>query len=230
MSNLFLGIIEYINSHRELYFTAFKTHLVISISVLAVSLVIGIPLGVLSAKKPRLSAGLINVFSALKMIPSLALLMIFIPILGTGFFPAFFALILHCVPTILISAFTGFKQVDPAVLESAQAMGMTAPEIFRKVETPLAMPLIYAGLRTCAIDSIASTTLAAYIGAGGLGMFIVIGLSYMDFVIIMTGSLTIAVITVFIDFVFYALQKAVIPYERARNRAVRKHRFPGRSR
>ncbi|MDR2747254.1 MAG: ABC transporter permease [Treponema sp.] len=218
MSKLFLGIIEYIHTHRELYVEALKTHLFIGVSVLAVSLAIGIPLGVLGAKKPRLSAGLINVFSALKMIPSLALLMVCIPILGTGFFPAFFALILHCTPTILISTFTGFRQVDAAVLESAQAMGMTAPEIFRKVEAPLAMPLIYAGLRTCAIDSIASTTLAAYIGAGGLGMFIVIGLSYMDFVIIMTGSLTIAVITIFADLVFYILQKIIMPYERVQNK------------
>jgi osmoprotectant transport system permease protein len=218
MSNLFPGIVEYIQTHQELYFTAFKTHLFIGISVLAVSLVIGVPLGMLGAKKPGLSAGLINVFSALKMIPSLALLMLFIPILGTGFSPAFFALILHCAPTILISTYTGFRQVDTSVLESAQAMGMTAREIFLKVESPLAMPLIYAGLRTCAIDSIASTTLAAYIGAGGLGMFIVIGLSYMDFVIIMTGSLTIAVITVFIDFLFYALQGIIIPYERVQNK------------
>jgi osmoprotectant transport system permease protein len=218
MSKIFPGIIEYINGHRELYVTALTTHLYISISVLAISLVIGVPLGVLAAKKPRLSAGLINVFSALKMIPSLALLMVFIPILGTGFFPAFFALILHCVPTILISAFTGFRQVDAAVLESAQAMGMTESEIFRKVETPLALPLVYAGLRTCAIDSIASTTLAAYIGAGGLGTFIVIGLSYMDFVIIMTGSLTIAAITIFIDFIFYALQRILMPYERVQNK------------
>jgi osmoprotectant transport system permease protein len=82
---------------------------------------------------------------------------------------------------------------------------------------PLAIPLIYSGLRTCTIDIIASTTLAAYIGAGGLGMFIVIGLSYMDFVIIMTGSLTIAVITVIADFLFYFLQKVFIPYERIKN-------------
>jgi osmoprotectant transport system permease protein len=218
MSKLFLGIIEYIQTHREMYLESFKTHLFISISVLLVSLAIGIPLGILSAKKPHLSAGLINIFSVLKMIPSLALLMVFIPVLGTGFFPAFFALILHCAPTVLISTFTGFRQVDTAVLESAQAMGMTASEILRKVETPLAMPLIYAGLRTCAIDSIASTTLAAYIGAGGLGMFIVIGLSYMDFVIIMTGSLTIAAITIFVDLIFYALQRIVIPYERVQHK------------
>jgi osmoprotectant transport system permease protein len=218
MSKLFPGIIEYIRTHQELYLEALKTHLFIGISVLVVSLAIGVPLGALSAKKPRLSAGLINIFSALKMIPSLALLMVFIPILGTGFFPAFFALILHCAPIILISTFTGFRQVDTAVLESAQAMGMTAPEIFRKVEAPLAMPLIYAGLRTCAIDSIASTTLAAYIGAGGLGMFIVIGLSYMDFVIIMTGSLTIAVITIFVDLAFYIMQKIIMPYERVQNK------------
>jgi ABC-type proline/glycine betaine transport system permease subunit len=83
------------------------------------------------------------------MIPSLALLMVFIPIIGTGFLPAFFALILHGIPTILISTYTGFRQVDSSVQESANAMGLTASEIFQKVEVPLAIPLIYSGLRTC---------------------------------------------------------------------------------
>jgi len=213
MFEIIREVLRYISTHQADYIIAVRNHLQICVSVLAVSLVVGIPFGILSAKRQNVSQGIINVFSALKMIPSLALLMLFIPILGTGFWPAFVALALHGIPTILISAYTGFKNVDPAVLESAQGMGMTAQEILWKVEVPLAMPVVYAGLRTCTVDVIASATLAAYIGAGGLGTFIVAGLNYMDFGIVMAGSLTIAAMSLIADFIFYLLQKIFIRYQ-----------------
>jgi osmoprotectant transport system permease protein len=214
MSELFSGIAGYIYTHQNLYYEAFKTHLFIGGSVISSCVVLGIPLGTLAAKKAVFSTGIINFFSALKMIPSLALLMVFIPVIGTGFWPAFFALVLHGLPTMLIGAYTGIKEVDAAVLESAGAMGMTKAEIFRKVELPLALPLIYAGLRTTTIDVIASATLAAYIGAGGLGTFIVQGLFAMDFIVIMVGSFSIALITLSADFLFFILLRVCVPYQR----------------
>jgi osmoprotectant transport system permease protein len=213
MSEMFAGIIEYIRTHPNLYLEAAKTHVLIGVAVLSASIFIGMPLGVLSAKKQILSSPIINIFSVLKMIPSLAILIVFIPILGTGFVPAFFALTLHGIPTILVNTYTGFREIDPAVMESANAMGMTRAEIFRKVEMPLAMPLIYSGLRTCTIDIIASATLAAYIGAGGLGTFIIVGLSYVDYTIIMTGSLSIAALTLAMDLLFHIFQRIFIPYQ-----------------
>jgi osmoprotectant transport system permease protein len=215
MSNLFTEVIQYINSHYDTYILAVKTHILIFISVLGISILTGIPLGIISSKKPVLSAAVINFFSILKMIPSLALLLILIPVLGTGFVPALIALFLHALPTILISTYTGFKEISPAVLESAAAMGMTKSEILGKVEFPLALPLIFTGLRTASVDIIATTTVAAYIGAGGLGQFIIVGLTTMNSGTMLAGSLTVAFISLVVDMSFHILQKSLIRYQKA---------------
>jgi osmoprotectant transport system permease protein len=215
MFKLLSATLDYINTHYDAYVLAVKTHILIFIVVLAAAVIIGIPLGILSSKKPVFSTVAINVFSALKMIPSLALLLVFIPIIGTGIVPASIALVLHALPTILINTYTGFKQIDAAVLESAVAMGMTRGEILRKVELPLALPLIFTGLRTCSVDIIATTTIAAYIGAGGLGQFVVVGLSNLNSATMLAGSLTVAIISLIIDLVFFLLQKGLIRYQKA---------------
>jgi osmoprotectant transport system permease protein len=215
MFSLLAAALDYINSHYDAYVLAVKVHILIFMLVLATAVIIGIPLGILSSKKPVFSTVAINVFSALKMIPSLALLLAFIPIIGTGIIPASIALVLHALPTILINTYTGFKQIDGAVLESAIAMGMTRGEILRKVEMPLALPLVFTGLRTCSVDIIATTTVAAYIGAGGLGQYVVEGLNSMDTDIMLVGSLTVALISIVVDLVFFVLQKSLIRYQKA---------------
>ncbi|MDR1205267.1 MAG: ABC transporter permease [Peptococcaceae bacterium] len=215
MSDLFREMAVYLNGHPGMFQTAVRAHMIIFFAVLLTSFLIGAPLGVLNAKKPIFSTIVINIFSALKMIPSLALLLVFLPILGTGFWPAFIALTLHALPTILISAYTGFKEVDVNVLESAAGMGLSAGEILLKVEIPLAMPIIFTGIRTCTIDIIASATLAAYIGAGGLGEFVVMGLSRQDHVVTLIGSLSIGALSLAADFVFFILQKILLRYQSA---------------
>ncbi|MDR0719717.1 MAG: ABC transporter permease [Treponema sp.] len=215
MFKLLSATLGYINSHYDTYVLAVKTHILIFVLVLAAAVIIGIPLGILSSKKPVFSTVIINIFSALKMIPSLALLLVFIPIIGTGMIPASIALVLHALPTMLINTYTGFKQIDAAVTESAVAMGMTRGEILRKVEFPLALPLVFTGLRTCSVDIIATTTIAAYIGAGGLGQFVVVGLSNLNSATMLAGSLTVALISLIVDLVFFLLQKGLIRYEKA---------------
>jgi osmoprotectant transport system permease protein len=207
MYEFLFNIFNYIDSHWEAYREAVKTHFLISFAVLVVSITIGVPTGALCAKKPLLSSIVINIFNTLKIIPSLALLLLILPVMGIGFWPALVALVVHSIPTMLISSYTGVCQVDPFVLESAVGMGLSSKEIFWKVELPLAMPFIMTGVRTCAVDVIATTTIAAYIGAGGLGELVMFGISFMNLPVVLTGGLTIALLSLIVDTFLFLLQK-----------------------
>jgi len=213
MFETFEEVAGYIAANSDAYAAAVKTHLSMSFLALLASCVIGIGLGILSAKKQSVSGTIVNLFSMLKMIPSLAVMLVIMPVLGTGFRPAFLALLLHAIPVILINAYSGFRSISPAILESAEGLGLRRWEILVKIEMPLAMPLIFTGIRTSMVDILASATLAAYIGAGGLGVFIISGLSFMNFTIMMTGALSIAVLVVAIDIVLAVFQKKMIWYE-----------------
>jgi osmoprotectant transport system permease protein len=202
----------FISADPARYTLALRQHVTIAVTVLTIIIVIGLPMGVIAAKKAILSNSIINAFNALKMIPSLALLMLSIPLIGVGFLPAVIAITVHALPTLIINTYTGYKELEPAVLESAAAMGLRRSEIFLKVETPLALPMIISGLRICTIDIFSSATLATIIGAGGMGRFITGGLSNFDMPQVFVGSLTVAVLSLIIDAFFAVLKRALLRY------------------
>lgn len=212
MIDLIGGVCRYIASHPERYTLAFQMHLAICAATILISLLIGVPAGIYCAKRPKVSAWLMHIFNFLKIIPSLAVLIAVMPILGVGFYPALLALTLHAAPTILINTYIGFKNLDPFVIESARGMGLSNAETLFKVELPLAVPLILTGLRTCTVDVVASATLAAYIGAGGLGDFVVMGMGDLDVTVMMVGSASIAVVSVALDLILSCLQKRATRY------------------
>jgi osmoprotectant transport system permease protein len=210
MVELLWEVKMYIAENPDAYLAAVRTHVFMCFSVLLTSSAAGIVLGAASAKNDALSVWIVNIFGTLRMIPSLALLIAMLPILGTGFVPGFIVLLLHSVSIVLINSYSGFKSVPPPVLESAEGMGLSRREILFRIEFPLAMPLIFTGIRTSAVDIISSGTLVAYIGAGGLGEFIVSGLSFMDFTIMMTGALSVAFLAVTTDIILSFVQKEFV--------------------
>jgi osmoprotectant transport system permease protein len=210
MVDLLWEVKMYIAENPDAYLAAVRTHVFMCFSVLVTSSAVGIVLGAVSAKYDALSVWTVNTFGALRMIPSLALLIAMLPILGTGFVPGFIALLFHAVPIVLINSYSGFKSVPPPVLESAEGMGLNRREILFRIEFPLAMPLIFTGIRTSAVDIISSGTLVAYIGGGGLGEFIISGLSFMDFTIMMAGALSVALLAVTADIVLSFIQKKFV--------------------
>lgn len=212
LNELYASIYQYIVTHLDRYVQAAQIHLAICLATLLISLAIGVPLGIYCAKRPSVSVWLMHVFNFLKIIPSLAVLIAVMPILGTGFWPALLALNLHAAPTILINTYIGFKNLDPFVIESARGMGLSKREILFKVEIPLAMPLILTGVRTCTVDVIATATLAAYIGAGGLGEFVIMGLGDLDVTVMLVGSLSIAVLSILADLILAGIQKRATRY------------------
>src|SRR4030095_3460209 len=146
-----------------------------------------------------------------RTLPSLAVLAIAMPILGTGFLPSLFALTLLALPPILINTCTAMRQVEPDIVDSARGMGMTRGQIMRKVEMPIAMPVIFAGIRTAAVQVVSGAVLAAYIGGGGLGDFITAGIAMMALPQLLVGAIPATLLSLGTDALFGWIQRALTP-------------------
>lgn len=149
----------------------------LTFAALALASVFALPLGVLAARQPRIRGPLLAVLGILYTIPSLALFVLLIPLMGLGFGPALAALVLYAQIILVRNVAVGLLGVDPAALEAARGMGMTAWQRFWRVELPLAAPVILAGARVALLTTISTSTLAAFINAGGLGTLLFMGVS-----------------------------------------------------
>ena len=204
----------YVTENADRFQEALLVHAELSLLALVCGLLICVPLGIICAKYEKVSSVVMNLFNSLRVIPSLAILVIVLPVMGTGFGPAAVALTILACPPILINTFIGFRSIDPAVLESAAGMGMSPGQILRKIELPLAMPLLVAGVRTSAVEVIASATLAAFIGGGGLGTFIINGLGMYQFSLLLVGAVPVAVLAIFAEVVLAGVERLFTKYQR----------------
>ena len=205
-------MLEYILAHRAALLAQIGTHLWISLAALAAAVLIGVPCGYLAADSPGTEKWISAPFHILRVIPSLAILVLLIPVAGTGALPAVIALPILAVPPVLLNTIVGFRDVPPFMTESAAGMGMTDKEILWKVRIPLAMPMIFAGIRTALVEVIASAALAARIGAGGLGevIFTGLGLNRMD--LLLLGGVLVAALSLLCGGLFDALARSLMPY------------------
>nr|MDQ2681843.1 ABC transporter permease [Candidatus Eremiobacteraeota bacterium] len=176
-----------------------QTHLALAASALAIALLVGIPLGTLAAHRLRVRSPILAVVNVGRVVPSLAVLTFVLPALGVGFKPAVIALALLAIPPIAINTDLGFRNVPPAALDAARGMGMTPVQMLARIEWPLALPLIFAGLRTASVEVIASATLAAFIGAGGLGEYITTGLQGNQPDKLLLGALSVAALALIVE-------------------------------
>ncbi|WP_196589994.1 ABC transporter permease [Pectinatus frisingensis] len=201
-----LGVIAYFQTDAANYINLVLEHVTISILVLLISMVIAIPLGIICSRSEILQNISEHLFSFLRIIPSLAVLIICIPFIGTGWKPAVIALTLLAIPPILLNTIQAFRTLPEPILEAATAMGMGTTYKLFNVKLPLAFPLIYTGIRTATVEVIASATLAAYIGAGGLGSLIFTGLGLMRVDLLYIGGISVAILSLgtgFLMNVFY---------------------------
>ena len=189
------------------------THLWISLAALTAAILVGVPCGYLAADLPGFEKWISAPFQVLRVIPSLAILVLLIPVAGTGALPAVIALTILAVPPVLLNTIVGFRDVPAFMTESAAGMGMTDREILWNVRIPLALPLIFAGIRTALVEVIASAALAARIGAGGLGevIFTGLGLNRMD--LLLLGGVLVAALSLLCGGLFDALTRHVLRYK-----------------
>ena len=184
--------------------------LLVMVSLLAATLV-AIPLGLLLERVPRGAEAVIRGIGLFQTIPSIALLAFMIPLLGIGVVPALVALFLYSLFPILRNTYTGICDADPAAVDSARSLGMTEGQILKSIRFPLAIPVIMAGVRTAAVITVGTATLAAFIGAGGLGDPIVAGLALSDSWMILSGAIPAAVLAFLADGALGILQRIVTP-------------------
>ncbi|PTQ99698.1 osmoprotectant transport system permease protein [Mucilaginibacter yixingensis] len=182
-------------------------HIGLTFISLLIAVLIGLPLGILIARRQRLSGPVLGVAGILQTIPSIALLGFMIPVLGIGPKPAIAALFIYALLPIIRNTYTGILGVDAAIAEAATAMGMSKRQRLLKVELPLAMPVILAGIRTATVINVGVATLASYIAAGGLGEFIFGGISLNNTNMILAGAIPAALLAIIFDFLLSRLQK-----------------------
>lgn len=209
-------VIAYFSTHGADYIQMVLEHLNVSILSLAVAILVAVPLGIACGRFPLLEKISVGVSGILRIIPSLAVLVVCVPILGTGVLPAVVALTVLAIPPILINTALGFRSVPADVLEAARGMGMDERLVFFKIKVPLAFPVSFAGVRTAASEVVASATLAAYIGAGGLGQIIFTGLGLMRTDLLVIGGASVAALSLLVGMLLSAIDRRMRPYEFAK--------------
>jgi len=205
---------NFLINYRAEIFSRTLEHLILVAAAMLVAVLIGIPLGIALVRRPNLRRWVLGAANVIQTIPSLALFGFLIPVPflgGIGARTATVALALYALLPILQNTYTGIAGVDPAVLESARGMGMTSRQILRDVQLPLSIAVILAGVRVAAIICIGIATIAAAIGAGGLGVFIFRGVAMVSNSVILAGAIPAALLAIGVDIVLGLVEKKLTP-------------------
>jgi len=204
------GFFKYALSKKRYLFKIMKEHLILSFGALFIALLISIPTGVLLTRYHKLARYVFPIINTIQTIPSLALLGFLIPILGIGFAPAIIALFLYSLLPLIRNTYSGIDGVDANYIEASKGIGLTPMQILLKVEIPLAMPIILAGIRTATVIVIGTATLAALVGAGGLGDPIFRGVATVNSDLILLGALPSALLAIVADKFWEFLEKRLV--------------------
>src|SRR6202047_4396594 len=201
---------QFFVSHRAEILDATATHMTLVLIAMVIAIAIAIPLGMLIVQRPTLRNIALGVASVFQTIPSLALFGFLIPIPfigGIGRRTAIVALVLYAILPVLRNTYVGLTGIDPAVLQAAEAMGMTNSQILWRVRLPLALPVILAGIRTATVITIGVATIAAAIGAGGVGTFIFRGVAMVSDAVILAGAIPAALLAILADILLAQLER-----------------------
>jgi len=186
-------------------------HLLMSGASILVAALIALPIGIWLGHIGKGGILAINISNIGRAIPSFALLVLAVELVGIGALPAFIALVALAIPPMVTNSYIGMGEVDADVREAARGMGMRERAVLLRVELPIALPFIMAGVRTSAVNVVATATLAALVGWGGLGRFIIDGFSQRDDVQIIAGALIVPILSVGVEFTFTGLQRLAVP-------------------
>ncbi len=193
----------------------FLGHTLAYIQICAISIIgaviIGVALGSAVSGSAPLAFFAVNLSGLIRAIPVIATLIVFVPFFGLGLTPALIALIIVGVPPVLLNTYTGIRGVDPAMIDAAKGMGMTTWQIVTKIQAPLVIPLVAAGVRTMAVQIVATATIAAFIGAGGYGEYIVDGIQVFNYPELLAGSIAVAIFAIVVEVFMGWLQRRVTP-------------------
>lgn len=186
-------------------------HLGYTALAVVIAAVIALPLGALVGHTRRGGLVVVGVANGLRALPELGVLVLFVLLLGLGLLPPTLALVLLAVPPLLAGAYSGVAGADAGAVDAARGMGMRELQVLLQVEVPAAVPLVLGGLRFATLQVVATATIAAYVGLGGLGRFIIDGFSVRDFPQMLGGAVLVAVLSIVVELVLQALGRLVTP-------------------
>lgn len=202
---------EFLSNYGSTLVSAFGEHIFLSVISLSLGILFAVPLGIFLSQTDRLASVIMGIAGVLQTIPTLALLALMVPLFGVGKIPAIIALFIYSLLPILRNTYLGMNGVDPMVVDAAKAMGMTRIEVIQKIQLPLAIPVIMAGIRLSAVYVIAWTTIAAYIGGGGLGEVIFNGLELFRSDLILAGTIPVIILAILTDLLAGRIEKILTP-------------------
>ncbi|MFO7275226.1 MAG: ABC transporter permease [Bacillota bacterium] len=200
------GIVAFWLENHQRILDLTLQHIWLTMTALAISVTLGVGLGILITRLPALSGPVLAAANTAQTVPSLAAVVLALPLMGIGFWPAVAAVTFKAVLPIVRNTYVGITGVDPGVREAAVGMGMTARQRLLRVELPLALPVIVAGIKTSTVICVSIATLAAKIGAGGLGDLIFTGIALADSATIVTGAVPTALLAILGDRLLGALE------------------------
>lgn len=205
------SLIQTAIDRSDLIIDAFLQHLFLSFVSLAIGVLISLPIGMIVARHRKYAEFIIGVTAVFQTIPSLALFGFLVPLIGIGSKTALIALIIYALLPILRNTYAGLTGVDQSIIEAGRGMGMTPNQILKKIELPMALPFIMAGIRTATVLTVGIATLATFVGAGGLGDIIYRGLQSYNNELVLAGALPVALMALLFDFALKMLEKKVTP-------------------
>jgi osmoprotectant transport system permease protein len=219
-----MTLLHFWRTHANEFFTLLGQHVVLVGASTFVAIVAGVPIGILAARRPRAGAPIVWLANVVQTIPSLAMFGFLLPlplIGGLGARVAIFVLILYALLPIVRTTTAGLRSIDRVLVEAGTAMGMTPGQLMWQVELPLALPSIVAGIRVAAVIGVGTATIAAAVGAGGLGEYIFRGLSMVDSTVILAGAIPSAVLALTIDGALTLVERGLKDFSGARRHGVR---------
>lgn len=206
-----MNFIEYIIQNKNQIISLLIEHIKLTAISVSLAILIGIPLGILISYKKSLNKPILSIANVVQAIPSMALLGFLIPFLGIGTLPAIITVVLYSLLPIIKNTYTGIDNINPTTLEAAKGIGLTKFQVLTKVEIPLALPVIMAGVRISAVTAVGLMTMAAFIGAGGLGFLVFLGIRTVTNNQILAGAIPACILALTVDYIIALVEKMVTP-------------------
>ncbi|RSK47925.1 ABC transporter permease/substrate-binding protein [Bacillus canaveralius] len=200
---------DYVTANYNQILNLLGQHILLSVVSVLIAVIVGVPLGILVSRNKHLSKPIIGSANVLQAVPSLALLGFLIPFIGIGSTPAIVMVVLYSLLPIIKNTYTGLTNIDADILEAAKGIGLTGSQTMRKIQLPLAFPVIMAGIRISAVTAVGLMTIAAFVGAGGLGYLVFSGVSTVDNHMILAGAIPACILALLIDFTVGKLESRI---------------------
>lgn len=213
MTGMFHDLWQFVLDPSNTFAKHSTDYILICVEAIVMTTIISIALAIIVARSPILAFIAVNFSGLLRAIPIIAFLSVSatIPFLGLGYRPALIALVVLGIPPILINTYTGIRGIDPAMIDAARGMGMTSRQIVTRIQAPLLLPVIAAGVRTSAVQIIATATLAAIVGAGGYGEYIYLGLREFDNTQLLAGAVPVIILALAVEILMAWIQRLLTP-------------------